>query len=385
MLTNRKQDIQLNTISRVRYLDYLRVFATLAVMIIHISGQHFYDTDVRGIAWQSFNIYDSLFRWGVPVFAMISGALFLSRDIPIRRIYTKYVLRMAVAFLFWCFVYYLCGGQGIKEQFLGLFSDGKTYRYIEILDCPYHLWFVLTISGIYICLPIIKKIVEDMKVTRYFLVIAFIFVSVLPLISVIVRDFGGMRLGALQSVIDSDISSMNMHLVSGYVCYFILGYCLSTIDISKKHRIWIYISGILGAVFTIVMNAIVARMTGEFCGNYYGYFYVNVLAESVAVFILFKYMIQGAGKDKADVSLDDSEGKKPGLLDRVIQKLSGYSFGAYLVHLLIIYKLDSHYKLDTLTFHPVASVIVITGIVFVVSFAISFVLNQIPLVKRYIV
>lgn len=225
-----------------------------------------------------------------------------------------------------------------------------------------------------------------MKIARYFLAISFIFVSVLPLISVMVIDFGGMRLGELQSVLDSDISSMNMNLVTGYVFYFILGYYLSVIDISRGHRVLIYIAGIIGAVFTAGMNALVARMTGDFCGNYYGYFYINVLAESVAVFILFKYMLQRAEVAKADAKhCDGKDEKKLCILDRIVHKLSNYSFGAYLVHLLIIYKLDSHYKIDTLTFHPVVSVIIITGIVFVISFAISFVLNQIPLVKRYIV
>lgn len=372
-------------------------------MIIHISAQHFYDTDVYGVAWQSFNIYDSIFRWGVPVFAMISGALFLSRDIPAKKIYSKYVLRMATAFIGWCFIYYLTGGQSIQDQFLGLFRDGKTYRYIEILNCPYHLWFVLTISGIYICLPIIKKIVEDIRITRYFLIVAFIFTSVLPLISVVVTDFGGMRLGELQSVLDSDISSMNMYLVSGYVCYFILGYYLSTIDVEKKYRILIYVAGILGALFTIFMNSTVAMRTGEFCGNYYGYYYVNVLAESVALFVLFKYIgearkqrdsqkaTQLINSDTTDIQDSEDFGDtkdnsiRVSKIDVFVHKLSKYSFGAYLVHLLIVYKLDSHFKIDTLTFNPIISVIAIAGLVFIIAFTISFVLNQIPIVKKYVV
>ena len=61
---------------RIEYFDFLRVFATLAVIAIHVSGQHWYDTDVTSLSWQVFNLTDSSVRWGVPVFVMISGRCF---------------------------------------------------------------------------------------------------------------------------------------------------------------------------------------------------------------------------------------------------------------------------------------------------------------------
>ena len=47
--------------------------------------------------------------------------------------------------------------------------------------------------------------------------------------------------------------------------------------------------GIVGFVFTIVMDMIVALKTQTYCGNYYGNFNVNILFESIAVFTAFKY------------------------------------------------------------------------------------------------
>lgn len=46
------------------------------------------------------------------------------------------------------------------------------------------------IAGIYICLPIIKKISEDDKISNYFLIISFVFWFLLPQISQLVNDFG---------------------------------------------------------------------------------------------------------------------------------------------------------------------------------------------------
>ncbi len=72
-------------------------------------------------------------------------------------------------------------------------------------------------------------------------------------------------------------------------------------------------------------------------------------------------------------------------LNAVFAKLSKYSFGAYLFHLFVINWLELRFGLNTLSFNPVLSVTLITLIVFIISFAVSAVLNKIPFVKKYIV
>lgn len=98
---------------RTVYFDYLRVSAAFAVMIVHISAQNWYVADVNGSGWKMFNFYDSIVRWGVPVFVMISGSLFLSRDIPQEKIFSKYVLRMVTSFIAWSFIYTLFQEGGV--------------------------------------------------------------------------------------------------------------------------------------------------------------------------------------------------------------------------------------------------------------------------------
>ncbi len=69
---------------------------------------------------------------------------------------------------------------------------------------------------------------------------------------------------------------------------------------------------------------------------------------------------------------------------RIIRALSQYSFGAYLVHDAVI-MLVGKLGLNPLTFSPAVSIPVISVIVFVISFAVSAVLNHIPVLKKYIV
>ncbi len=101
------EQANLNTpAGRTVYFDHLRVFATFAVIILHISSsRNWYTADVNGSEWQVLNFYDSLSRWSVPVFLMISGSLFLNREIPLKKMYSKYILRLAVAFVFWAVIY----------------------------------------------------------------------------------------------------------------------------------------------------------------------------------------------------------------------------------------------------------------------------------------
>lgn len=66
-------------IYRLIYLDFLRVISILAVLIIHVAGEKITECDVNSAEWMTMNVYDSVSRWGVSVFIMISGALFLSK------------------------------------------------------------------------------------------------------------------------------------------------------------------------------------------------------------------------------------------------------------------------------------------------------------------
>lgn len=96
--------------NRMVYLDTLRVAAACAVMVLHISAQNWYSVDVNGYDWAIFNFYDSIVRWAVPVFVMISGALFLNREIKICDLYRKYSARLVVAYFSWSTIYAIIGG-----------------------------------------------------------------------------------------------------------------------------------------------------------------------------------------------------------------------------------------------------------------------------------
>jgi surface polysaccharide O-acyltransferase-like enzyme len=85
--------------SRVLYLDLLKVVAAIGVVAIHFSAENWRKIDIYSADWAIQTIYDGIMRCAVPIFIMVSGALFLGRDIPIKTLYKKYVLRLLIVFL----------------------------------------------------------------------------------------------------------------------------------------------------------------------------------------------------------------------------------------------------------------------------------------------
>ncbi len=133
-------------------------------MVLHVSAQNWHIADVNGIEWQVFNFYDSIVRWGVPIFVMISGSVFLGRDISLKKIYSKYIFRMVVAFVFWSLFYALMTADTFEN---GIVYGLKTHIR-AIASEHYHMWFVLMIIGLYMCIPFTKKIVSDEKIQNTF-------------------------------------------------------------------------------------------------------------------------------------------------------------------------------------------------------------------------
>ncbi len=352
---------------RKTYCDYLRLAATFAVIMLHVSGSNWYGTDVNGLEWQTFNFYDSLARWAVPVFVMISGSLFLGRDIDIKSIYSKYILRLVTAFVFWSFFYVLVAPETLKK---GIVYEITTHLG-AIVSGHFHMWFILMLIGLYMCIPILRKIVLEETTTRYYLSLSFIFAFLLPWILKILNDFVAYKNGTVLKMINrinANISTMGMNIVLGYAFFFVLGYFLDKADLQKKTRFLIYAAGIAGAFFTIFVDLRLAERTQQACSNYYNSFDVNVVCEAIAVHTLFKYHKFQNVKS-----------------DRIVAALSAYGFGIYLVHPFFMEMISSVFHLNTLSFDPRLSVPLISLLVLVLAFCFSVIINQIPVIKNYVV
>lgn len=351
---------------RTVYFDYLRFFAILAVIVLHAASQEWGGLEGRSFIWNTFNVYDGITRWGVSVFVMISGALFLSRDIPTKTIYKKYIPRLAVSYFVWSAVY----SAFAPDRFLAIDKLKEltlTDFFTRTISGTFHLWFIPMIIGLYMCIPIIRQIVRNEEVTRYFLILALLFSFAVPLISKLITDFSAESFKTYATSVLTLISDMGIKIVVGFATIFILGYYLSRAELSGKARRVIYILGVIGFLATILLNVAVAVKTNKPCSKYYDTFTLNVLFEAIAVFVWFRYK--------------DYKNEK---LNAVVSQLSKYSFCAYLVHVLVMAVL-SEFGFNAFSFNPVFCVPVLSLTTAVISFAISFLFNKIPFINKWIV
>lgn len=93
-----------NSSSRIVYFDSARVIAILAVVLLH-SSTMFLET--QGTNFVLGSILNSLTRFGVPCFVMISGAIFLdeNRKLTVPHIIKKYVMGIVWLIVAWNIIY----------------------------------------------------------------------------------------------------------------------------------------------------------------------------------------------------------------------------------------------------------------------------------------
>ena len=348
--------------TRIVYLDTLRIFATFAVMILHVAASKWGETDVDSVEWCAMNFYDSIVRWAVPIFVMISGALFLKNDSPIsiKTIYHKNIFRIARVFVFWSSVYAIL--RVIQEVFVSKQSFSLANFAEYVINGHYHMWFLFMIVGIYMIVPFMKEISRSGFLTKYFLALAFVFAILIPQS----KSIAIMFIHGHDKGIGSFYEKVSVNFVMGFPIYFLLGYVLSKAEISRKMERLIYAAGLVGFVATFLLTHVISNFKHNATEIFYDTKTLNVFLESVCVFVFFRQHMNFKAKNSNWLIL-----------------LSQYSFGAYLVHDLVIQMLR-FIGLNTVSFAPALSIPVISVIVFVISFAFSGILNNIPVVKKYV-
>lgn len=349
------------TKERIIYLDLLRIFATFAVIIAHTSAQNWFSVNIKSLEWNLFNIWDSAMRWSVPVFAMISGALFLgpNKKINIKNLYTKNICRIATVFIFWSFVYdvyFVINDKITGHMFI-----------INLIAGHYHMWFLFMIAGFYIIVPLVREITKNDYLMKYYLIVSFIFNFVLnTFLNIIVNLF---ELNSRKSIaiLNGHFNNMQINFIIGYTFYYIVGYYLSSKKMSKKERIFIYILALIGFFSTVILSIIVSRLKNEPWAGAYGDFMINVMFESIGMFVFIKNI-------KVSIKWR-----------KIILTISKYTFGIYLIHPLILEILNNSLEFNTLSFNPILSVPIISILIFVIGAIMSSILNRIPILKDYIV
>lgn len=166
---------------RIFYFDFLRVISALAVVSIHVTSAPFTSLPVCSQAWDMNLLYNSAVHWAVPVFVMISGALFLGNQkrSSWQRILKVSVRHLLFLYLSWSLLY------SIQIGWSTMIQSGPVQFVKIVLDTffgggRYHLWFLPMLIGLYLAEPLVNCFVKNRSLLRYFLVLGLIFSFLLP-------------------------------------------------------------------------------------------------------------------------------------------------------------------------------------------------------------
>lgn len=348
--------------NRIVYADILRIIATFAVIILHVSASKWYDSPVREYNWQILNIYDSLVRWSVPIFVMLSGVFFLNpnKEIDFKKLLCKYILRIVLAIIFW----------GLFYQFVEIFAkfifnhETVTLKKIivafaKILFGPpwYHLWYLYMLIGLYLLTPLYRIFTKNAteKQIQYLLILFFLFGLCLPFIKSILILYNK------NLNINFGISEL-----ANYSGYFFAGYYFSTYSFPKRKRIAIYFFSIFSFLFTVVGTSFISMKNNKPNTFLYNNLLPTTMFMSFGIFIFIKSIFE-----KKDIS------EKSYLF---ISMLSHCTFGIFLIHDFIrTVLLKIGITADFI--NPLFAIPITSCLIFCISFLIIFVCKKTSISK----
>lgn len=334
-------------------LDFLRILAAYGIVMLHVMSNAFGKAQIDNFNWNVMNGYNSIVRCGVPIFVMISGALFLnlSKSFDLKKLYRKNILRLVISFLFWSLFYASC--------YALYFHLGREYFFTTFITGYAHLWFLPMLIGLYMITPMLRKIMEEKLLVIYFLILSFIFTFSLPAILQVMAS----------ASFDQAYSNMNFFLTLGYSPYFVAGAYLSQVELQRHIRRLIYAIGVSALLLCGILTASFSS-ENHLNGVFFGSFSPLILLGSVAIFTWGKYTLPALS----------SAGKRR----QWVLSLSTYSFGIYLIHPIVINMINQIFKVNAASFSALWWVPTLSLIVFVISAFFTAFLSRIPYIRKVV-
>lgn len=343
--------------NRIISFDVLRILAAFAVVMLHVTSDRL-TTSFPSNEWEIRNVYDSFVRWCVPVFVMISGALFLNhgRSVNVGRLYKKNILHLVFIFFAWSFIYAL---------YLAIVKcDHNIYNIIRnILEGPVHFWFLKMLIGLYVTIPILRMITQNKQAEEYFLIVAIVTVFILPMFFASI----GLIDESYKKFARFHFSTYGIKIASGFVGYFVLGHYLFTYRLSSSVKKFLYILGLLSVLSVIILTHWYCHHINQSSEVFYKNLNVFTLLESIAVYL-------------AIIELKISKKYYP-----LVSRLSSLSLGVYLSHFLVIMLFNNLFGIDSGSFNPLFFIPCYSLIVFVLSCLVVSLIMKIPILKKLVV
>lgn len=259
------------------YISILNVLACIGVVILH--------TFETGYTSDANFVFEVLIRaiayCAVPVFFMITGATLIDyrERYDTKTFFKKSLLKVIIPLIIWSIIYF------IINFFKGKFSINDlsfkfVFEYFFLVKTNPIFWFFVVIIGIYLAIPVISLIPQETrrKAFLYIIIITFVFNQFLP-------DL----LYHLNLNYNYDLKFPLTY--SGWISFIFIGYYIDKYEIVKKHRVIIYVLGIIGFLTMVVPTIFISYHKNESCSWFDEYYDAPCVLYSACVFLFFKSKI----------------------------------------------------------------------------------------------
>lgn len=335
----------METKQKTAYFEWLRLMASAAVVLMHTAAKRWLSVSHTLPEWQALTWWDSLVRWPVPIFIMVTGALFLPRKTELKTMLRSYIPRMAVCYLVWSAVY-------------ACYSGALTAK--ALATGYYHLWYLPFLWGVYLALPFLQKIAEDDALTDRLLAVSLVVGVLIPWLV----KLGTFLLPEQSQLLQALAGMVNYSFFFDHTALLLLGHKLHRTELTAAVRRILYALGILGVSVTGGATIWATERATFQNSLFFDFAAPNNLLAAAALFVFAKYNLTA--------------------LPAWVARAAACSFGIYLSHALVIDLLaDGGYHV--LTWDPVWSVPMLSAAVFAISLALTAVLKRVPFLGKYLV
>lgn len=320
------------TSQRILSMDVLRVVACMGIIMMHVISSTFTQKyTVEGEeGWAFCVVIYHVCMWAIPIFAMITGYFFLrpEKELPLKKIYGKYILRLVLSLVFWTPVYAI---------FIGL-------PYYPFTGQEANFWYVGVCIGLYISMPVLRCIASDDRLLAYSCWL-WLFIRIYCNIEMFV-------------VVPFEVTD---YVFTEYIGYCLWGYYLTRIKLNSKQTHLVY----LGGVVYIMINTLFALITkGE----------ARVAFDNMDPFFLCLAIILFVHRHPINL--------RP-KLEKIVTCSAGLVFGIYMVQTFV------DMEIFTRLHRFIPNVYVLVPVAFVAMFSISYVIilliKQIPILKKWVI
>jgi len=282
---------------------------------------------------------------------MLSGATLLKyrEKYDTKTFFKKRFTKILVPWIIWSLVMYVSNSKNLN---LMKFAEDFIYCRIEAI-----YWFFPLILYLYCLIPILSVLTEKIEYRKILKGIVIYLFTLRSLIYPLFKIFNI----KFPTILDNFIGP------NSYIIFLILGYLLSTTELSKKKRIIIYILGVLSAVTRYLYTYFLSTKEGILNRDLFDYCSFISIFLAVAVFIFIKNINWDKVLNKLHI--------RPFILT----KISSCSFGVYLIHLLVKNNITKILGLNvySIWYRTLGAIVL-----YILCVIIVYIFKKIPIIKK---